>query len=352
MVWGNVNHLDTGLRVLVIYNDSEHLIKGRPEDIVAERGVVPCAYAVAQAAAGIGCIVELAPITADLELTLARYSPSEWLVFNLGEGLGGRLFEEVRIAWVLETMGYQFTGSDAVALAISTHKARAKAVLHSHGISTPPWRLFSSTGAITDDTLVGLPFPLFVKPVAEDASLGIDVGSVVRSLESLRARVALIVERYRQAALVETFIDGREFYVSLWGSTPTALPLAEVNFRTEFGQEARVVSFASKWQPESIDWASTPVTCPPSLDSSTEARIRELALAAWNAIGGQGYGRVDIRMDETGTPWVLEVNCNPDLSADGGFFRSASAMGYSYPDMISHIVRLATERTHDYYRPR
>jgi D-alanine-D-alanine ligase len=340
------------LQVLVIYNDSEHLIKGRPQDIVADRGVVHCAQAVAQALQSAGCVVEIAPITGDVEILLAHYSPRDWLVFNLGEGLGGRLFEEVRIAWVLEAMGYRFTGSDAVALALSTHKARAKAVLRDQSLPTPLWRLFPSPDDITDSSLKGLDFPLFVKPVAEDSSLGIDVGSVVRSPESLRARVALIVEYYHQSALVETFVDGREVYASLWGSAPIVLPLAEVDFQTQYGQGARVVSFASKWQPESVDWASTPVTCPALVDSALDVQLRELALASWRAIGGRGYGRVDMRIDKQGAPWIIEVNCNPDLSPDGGFFTMAKAGGCTYSQMVTSILQFAMEGTHGYYRPR
>jgi len=351
IVWGNVNQIDTRCRILVIYNDSEELIKGRPQDIVAERGVVGCAQAVAGALRTLGFAVELAPITGDVEVQLARYSPREFVVFNLGEGLGGRLFEEVRIAWVLETMGFRFTGSDATALALSTHKARAKAALRSHGVPTPTWQLFSGPEQVTPDSLAGLAFPLFVKPVAEDASLGIDVGSVAHSLQALRARVALIVAQYHQAALVETFVDGREFTVSFWGDPPTALPLTEIDFRSEYGQPARVVSFAAKWQPDSIDYASTPVCCPACVDPQTEARIRELGIAGWRAMGGQGYGRVDIRVDEQGQPWVIEINCNPDISPDGGFACSARAGGYDYPQMISRIVQFAIERTYDYHRP-
>jgi len=347
-----VNHLHTRPRVLVIYNDSERLIKGRPQDILAEREVVNCAHDVAQALASAGYDVEMARITADVEMALAPYPPSEWLVFNLGEGLGGRLFEEVRIAWALEAMGYRYTGSDAMALAISTHKARAKAVLESAGVPTPPWRLFCSADQVSDDSLAGLPFPLFVKPVAEDASLGIDVASVVRSMEALRARVAMVVAQYHQAALVESYIHGRELNAPLWGDAPALLPLAEIDFRSEFGQAARVVSYASKWQPESVDWASTPVTCPALVEPALEARIRELALASWRAIGGQGYGRVDMRVDEAGEPWVIEVNCNPDLAPDGGFFRSAKAGGYSYPQMICNILQFAMDRTHVYHRSR
>ena len=348
----NVDHLYTGLRVLVIYNDSQDLIKGRPQDIVAERGVVHCAQVVAEALASAGCIVEMAPITADVEVILARYSPAEWLVFNLGEGLGGRLFEEVRIAWVLEAMGYRYTGSDAW-LWPSPHTRLAPKPFCRTVVCPLPSGVCIQSCEVTGLSLEGLEFPqLFVKPVAEDASLGIDIGSVVRSAESLRDRVAMIVSHYHQAALVETFVDGREIYASLWGSTRPVLPLAEIDFQVQYGQAARVVSFSSKWQPDTVDWNSTPVNCPALVDSGLATQIRELALGSWHAIGGQGYGRVDMRVDQRGSPWILEVNCNPDLSPDGGFFTMAKAGGYTYPQMVCSILQFAMERTYGYYRPR
>lgn len=328
-------------RVIVLYNQTDYLIKGDPKDLKADQGVISCARAVADALASAGLEVLLVPIKDDVELALAPYSPTKWTIFNLGEGLAGRLFEEARIAWALEAMGYCFTGADAMALALTTHKARAKRAFWQAGIPTPAWRLFTDPGQVTEENLLGLTFPLIVKPVAEDASLGITELSVVQSLEALREQVHSLIERYRQAALVEQFIDGREFNVSIWGNPPTVLPLAEVHFPVAKGPNERIVSFAAKWEEESIPYQNTPVTCPAEVSTALKESITQTALRAWQTLGCNGYGRVDMRVDQNDTPYVLEVNCNPDISPDAGFFRSASRAGYSYQEMVLHILRQA-----------
>ena len=214
-------------RMLVVYNESPLLIKGEPQDVLAEQGVIACAQVVA-AALSERFEVECVPIHADVEVALAGYPPTEWAVFNLGEGIEGRLFEEARIAWALEAMGYRMTGSYGLGLSRSIHKAHAKQLFEREGIPTPPWRLYRDVREVEDG--VGLEFPLIAKPVAEDGSLGIGPDAVVHDLAALRERVEHINVSYRQAALVERFIAGREFNVSLWGDPPELLPLAEIDF--------------------------------------------------------------------------------------------------------------------------
>ncbi len=327
--------------VVVLYNHSRRLIKGDPRDFLAEKGVIACAHAVAAALEAAGYEVAIVPMDCDLELTLSPYPPTRWMVFNLGEGLEGRLFEEARIAWALEAMGYRFTGSDGQAIANSAHKARAKELLRAAGIPTPPWVVFRDPAEVTSDRLDGLPFPVMVKPIAEDASLGIGREAVVHDAEQLRNRVEYVVECYRQAALAETFIPGREFNVALWGEGPDVLPLAEVDFSAFHDPFARIVSFAAKWEPQSFEYLHTPVCCPASVEPGLAARIADTARRAWCAIGCHGYARVDMRVSADGKPYVVEVNCNPDLSPDAGFYRAAQAAGYDYPGMVTHILELA-----------
>ena len=134
---------------------------------------------------------------------------------------------------------------------------------------------------------------------------------------------------------------GREFNVGLWGEPPEVLPLAEIDFSAFSDPLARIVTFAAKWEEDSFEYVNTPAQCPARVDEPTAERIREVARQAWQAIGCRGYARVDIRMDEAGTPYVVEVNCNPDISPDAGFFRAARAAGYSYQQMAERILLLA-----------
>ena len=177
--------------------------------------------------------------------------------------------------------------------------------------------------------------------MAEDASQGIGPEAVVHDLGGLRARVGYILERYRQAALAEQFIAGREFNVSLWGDPPEVLPLAEIDFSAFSDPEERIVSFAAKWEEESFEYRNTPVLCPAPVDAGLGARIAAVARRAWQAIGCRGYARVDMRVDGAGTPYVIEVNCNPDISPDAGFFRAVRTAGYTYQDMALRILEIA-----------
>ncbi len=323
--------------VIIAYNESLPLLKGEPQDALAEEGVIACARSVADALSG-RVAVRLVPIHSDVELALAPFSPREWVVFNLGEGLEGRLFEEARIAWAVEAMGFRFTGSPGDAIARSINKALTKQRMASAGIPTPPWELLNDPVEAT--TRIG--FPVIVKPVAEDASLGVGPEAVVHDLPALRRRVQYIREYYRQAALIERFITGRELNISVWGNPPEVLPLAEIDFSAFPDPYERIVSFAAKWQRDSFAYSHTPVVCPAALDAATAARVRELALAMWTEFGCRGYARLDMRLDEQGAPYVIELNCNPDLSPEAGFYRATQAAGHTYVSMVERILNLAT----------
>ena len=338
------------LHVVVLYNVTEHLVKGDPQDLLAEQPVIACAQAVADALRAAGCRVVQVPVRTDLELSLAPYPPTEWIIFNLGEGLEGRLFEEARIAWALEAMGYRFTGARGDAIAISVQKARAKALFKATGLATPPWWVFRDPNDVVPNLAESLPFPLIVKPIAEDASLGVGPEAVVSTARALRDRVSYVVEHYRQAAMAEAFVVGREFNIALWGDPPELLPLAEVDFSAFADPFTHIVSFAAKWDANSFEYHHTPVRCPALVRSELSARIASTAHQAWTTIGCRNYARVDLRVSAEETPYVIEVNCNPDLSPDAGFYRAAWAAGYAYTDMVIHILELALRQAEAYDR--
>ena len=328
-------------KVVVLYTHSAYLIKGEPADLVAEQEVIGTAQAVADALKARGYRVALVPVYDDVESALAPYPPSQWVVFNLAEGMRGRLFEEARIAWALEAMGYRFTGSDGEATVLSVHKARGRARLAAAGVPVPPGRLFRHPDEVTARTTAELSFPLIVKPMAEHGSLGIDPQAVVANQAELRARVRYVTERYRQAALVEAFIPGRELAVALWGDPPQMLPPAEADFSAFSEPHTRVVSFAAKWQPDTFEYQNMPSLCPAPIDASLALRLEETARRVWQIVGCRGYARLDTRVTTDGIIYVIDINTNPDLAPDAGFFRSAQAAGHMYADMIEHILELA-----------
>jgi D-alanine-D-alanine ligase len=286
-----------------------------------------------------------------VERALSPYPPEDYLVFNLFEGVDGilpedgntLLDEEARAALTLEALDYRYTGADGRILALCVNKAYSKAALAEGGVLTPAWRSFERVGDVTAAAVQGMRFPLMVKPVAEDSSLGIDSNAVVRDLESLQARVALVTEHYGQPVLAEEFIDGREFNVGLWGDPPRVLPLAEVDLSALGAPEKRIVTYAAKWEEGTYEYQHTPVTCPAAVTDELASNIRDAALRAWRAVGGyRGYGRVDMRVQGEHC-YVLEVNPNPSIAADAGFARAALAAGLDYAQMILTILSFAGE---------
>jgi D-alanine-D-alanine ligase len=329
--------------VVVLYSQAEKTGTAKDRDVLADLETIHTAQAVAGALQHSTDIeVHLVPASRCVEAKLAPYPPSDYVVFNLFEGLDGAraLDDEARTACVLEELGYRSTGADGHALALALNKAQAKAALAQRGILTPPWRVFAHADEVSAGAVEHLTFPVIVKPVAEDSSLGIDANAVVTELHSLRSRVGYITRHYRQSALVECFIDGREFNVALWGDPPQVLPLAEVELSALGNRLRRIVSFAAKWEESSFEYTHTPVTCPAVVADDLAARIGDTALRAWEIIGSHnGYGRVDMRVQGE-MVYVLEVNPNPSIASDAGFARAARAAGFDYTRMVLRILSL------------
>ena len=327
------------MRVLILYNQVDSIDRGEARDLVSAQGVEIAARAVEEALRPkheVACV----PVPFDPTEVLADYEPGEWVVFNLLEGLGNRAELEPEAVAILERLGYRYTGSSAESIALCLDKARTKETLVSHGIPTPAYQVCANA-----EIEVCVPLPAIVKPVAEDASLGIDDRAVVTTPEQLRKRVRYVVETYQQPALVEEFINGREFNIAVWGNgSPECLPLAEIDYSAFEDPLRRICSYAAKWEPERAEYHLTPVTCPAKVPRRLANRIRRVAVSAYEAVACQGYGRVDMRVRDE-LPYVLEVNPNPDISPDAGFARAAEAAGYPYPEMSERILTLA-ELTH------
>jgi D-alanine-D-alanine ligase len=232
-----------------------------------------------------------------------------------------------------------YTGSPVEALALARDKARTKHLLAGAGLPTPEFQVVAVGGHASPTMIARLAAgPLFVKPASEDASLGIGPESVVSTAAALAERVADIHQRYG-AALVERFIDGREFNTSVIAlPDPRILPLAEVNFNREASGGWGIVTYDAKWTPESAAWSGTPVTCPADVDEPLAARLREVSLAAFKLVGCRDYARVDLRVDAAGEPFILEVNANPDIAPTAGFARSLAAGGISYGDFCEQLI--------------
>jgi D-alanine-D-alanine ligase len=265
---------------------------------------------------------------------LRRAAPD--LVFNLCESLGGDARHEAVLPSLLELAGLRYTGSGPLGLSVALRKDLTKRVLTAHGVPTPQGVVVDA-----DDARVELPFPLIVKPTREDASVGISMKSVVRDRRELRARVAEVRARFRQPALVERFVDGRELYVSLVAGE--ALPPHEIDFSELPAGWPRIVSYEGKWKLDSDEYRGTrPVRA--ELASRVRAACVAAARAAFAALELRDYARVDLRLTPRGEPFVIDVNPNCDLSDGAGVSRAASFGGLAYPDLIERICEAALAR--------
>jgi len=267
------------------------------------------------------------------------------LIFNLCESLKGQAIHEMHVAGIYELMNVPYTGTATIALGTCLNKVRTKEILGLHGIPTARHALYKDSEALNLDDL-HLRFPLIVKPLHEDASIGIENSSVVSDFESLRQRIAYVVKMYNQPALVEEYIEGRELNVAIIGNKQQmVLPISEIDFSKLPPDYPKIVTYNAKWVKGTAEYVGTVGTCPAKLSSEVEQRVREVALKAYKLMEIRDYARVDIRLDESNIPYVLEINPNPDISRDSGFARSAQTAGITFEDMIEKIAEAALERS-------
>ncbi len=265
------------------------------------------------------------------------------IIFNLCESVGNVAVHEMHVAGIYELMGIPYTGSDAFTLGIALNKVLVKEILYCNGLPTPRFQLFKSPVRITLDE--SMSYPLIVKPSREDASIGIEPGSVVANINELRKRIRHIVEEYDQPALVEEYIDGRELNVAIMGNRkPITFPISEIDMSTLPKHYPRIITYNAKWMKGTEEYEHTKGVCPALLPPALETQIKEMALHAYKVLGCRDYARVDFRLSKDYQPYILEVNPNPDISDDAGFARSATAQGYKFDELVGKIIECALER--------
>jgi D-alanine-D-alanine ligase len=276
----------------------------------------------------------------DLVQTLVRLTPK--FVFNLCEEINSRVELESCVAGLLEMMDVPYTGSGPFTLGLALNKFYVKQLLRAAGIPVAKGYLHSPGRPAPRRSIR---FPVIVKPVHEDGSLGVNSDSVCHDTVHLERQVDYIHAVYKQDALVEEYLDGREFNVSIVGDrTPEVLAISEIDFSEMPEHEPRIVSYRAKWDEESKVYGGTRPLCPASVSRRLEKRIKNIALRSYRIMSCRDYARIDLRTDSRGTPYVLEVNPNPDISPRAGFARAARAAGMSYTEMILGICRAAMAR--------
>jgi len=333
-------------RVAIVYNEPLYSRYDAHGEQMAVTGVLDAVEAVHHALLKLGYEVVRVPLTPPLDWAGKRLSELKVeLAFNLFEGFGGYPETEAEIPDILSALRIPYTGCPGGALRLALDKAKTKTILKSAGTRTPDFQL------LRPETLSSfrLSYPCIVKPRREDASHGLSPESVVYDFASLEEQVASVSRFYGGQALVEQFINGREFNATVVGSDhSTVLPISEINYSLPQGVP-RILTFAAKWQPDSLYFQGAKVVCPAEIGTAEREHIAQTALTASRLLGCRGYARVDMRQDAEGGLNVIEVNPNPDISPGSGAVRQAEAAGMTYPQFIDKIVKLALEKEdHDH----
>jgi D-alanine-D-alanine ligase len=259
------------------------------------------------------------------------------IVFNISEGLAGRN-RESQVPILLEMVGIPFVGADSLSLALSLDKIIAKKVFIAEGIPTPKFVEIKSIDQI--DAASSMKFPLFVKPRFEGSSKGLSESSRVETREDLRRQVELIITKYKQPALVEEFIRGTEFTVAILGTqSPEVLPVVQIKIDGELNLKDKFYTFGHITRSDAVEYI-----VPAPINPDLMKKISDVSLAAYNAIECRDFGRVDVRVDERGTPYVLEINPLPSLSTEDVFSIISRYQGITYDQMIVRILECAIKR--------
>jgi D-alanine-D-alanine ligase len=247
---------------------------------------------------------------------LAAHRPD--VVFNACEAPLGRPDLEPNIAALMELLGIRFTGSSSATLSLCRRKDRTHAVLAAMGVPVPRRNIF----------------PCIVKPAGEDGSAGIHAGSICEDAAGLAAARAQLAG----PVVIEEYLPGREFVVALWGRTsPDHVSIAETLFRNGL----RLNTYASKWDIESEDFANSPICYDLELKPALREAVVAAARGAWAAVEARGYMRVDLRLNDAGAPFVLDVNPNPELGPGVGICRAVQEVGWSWERFVRQQIEWA-----------
>ena len=309
---------------------------GDPEDLNAEHDSGPTVDEIARAFEKDGHVVKRIGNAENLLRNIPDLGVD--VVFNIAEGRFGRN-RESQIPLLLEMHGIPFVGADALTLGVTLDKIIAKKCFIADGIPTP--RYFEAFSTDNLKTLNTIGFPLMVKPRFEGTSKGLTENSRVTDFEGLKYQVGLINKKYRQSALVEEFIRGSEYTVGVIGNGHAeAMPVVQVNIdgKHKLG-DVFFTSVRVTKQKDTVDYV-----CPAQIPEQLSRTMRELAIKAYKSVDCRDFGRVDFRVDEKGSPYVLEINPLPSLSTEDAFFFIAKAIGINYEEIINKILNAGLAR--------
>jgi len=282
------------------------------------------------------------PFSRDIDAFLATFREEGVdMVFNLCETVDEEPLFSGHAAAVLELLGVPFTGSPSSVTTWTMDKVMTKRVLKACGIRTPKYLIYEGSPHFNTGCLA---FPVIVKPRFEDASIGIDQESIFGSETALKETLGSFYERFGPL-LVEEYVDGGEFNVSLFGyPTAEVMPVAEIDFSAFPDDIHRIVGYRAKWDSSSPEYHNAVRKFSGEVPATLQRSLEKIARECFHIFMLRDYARVDIRTDRHNNPYVLEINANPCISPDAGFPASLAHAGVDYTEMVQRFVKFMSLR--------
>lgn len=331
------------LKVLVLFDtagppppDQDFSEDLKTEDWKTERHVIRALKGLEHEVYHVGIFDDIAPLTSAIE----RVKPD--IIFNLVEHFGGNRNHDRDVVGFLELTKIPYTGSGAAGMFLCRDKGICKKLLSYHRIQNPKFTVFPRGQKIRPPKQ--LSFPLFIKPVREDASCGISQASFVEDVPTLKERVSFIHESVGDDALVEEYVDGRELYMSIIGNDRlTSFPLREITFHQVPDDEPKIATYKAKWDREyRRKWGITNRFAN-TLSEETSSKIENVCKKLYRLLHIRGWGRIDLRLTPNDEIVIIEANPNPFLASDEDFAESAKKAGISYEELIGKILALGMQ---------
>lgn len=323
------------LRVVVLHNHDNSWDEADIQEAIDElRGMTTALQAR-------GCEVRTAQVFYSVREVMEKSDcdPRHWLVFNWCEGYADRPWDYAGVTDELDGLNYVYTGASSWTLRMTEDKRVSRSLLQQAGVPVPP-----GVVANTPADLDWATFPAIVKPVNQHGSYGIDREAVVGDPQELRRRVEYVRDRFDSAALIEEFIEGREFHVTVWGNTLTvALPAVEIVYDSIADPRDQVMTYDLKFDMNAVFEQRLRFICPPMLTVTARRRLKAACIQAYRALRNRDYARLDVRMRGE-QPYVIDVNPNPDINSESMMTMAAQAEGLTHAEMIMQIVDFAAER--------
>jgi len=326
---------DDQLRVMVLHNHDNSWDADDIQEAIDElRGMTTALTAH-------GCQVRTAQVHHSVRAALEHSDcdPHRWLVFNWCEGYADRPWDYAGVTDELDQLSYVYTGASSWTLRMTEDKQVSRDLMVQAGVPMPLGRVVHTLNDLTWDV-----YPAIVKPINQHGSYGIDREAVVRDEQELRRRIEYVRDTFHSASLVEEFIEGREFHVTVWGNDmAVVLPAVEIVYDSIADPRDQVMTYDLKFDMTAVLEQRLRFICPPMLTLTARQRLKAACAQAYRALQNRDYARLDVRMRGE-EPYVIDVNPNPDINSESMMTMAAQAEGLSHGEMIMQIVDFAAER--------